>query len=43
MQFKDYYETLGVSRSADAEEVKRAYRVGEPIHIWWKHADEMLF
>jgi curved DNA-binding protein len=26
MQFKDYYETLGVSRSADAEEVKRAYR-----------------
>jgi len=20
-----------------------AYRVGEPIHIWWKHADEMRF
>ncbi len=26
MQFKDYYETLGLTRSADAEEVKRAYR-----------------
>jgi curved DNA-binding protein len=26
MQFKDYYETLGVSRSVDAEGVKRAYR-----------------
>lgn len=26
MQFKDYYETLGVMRGADAEEVKRAYR-----------------
>jgi curved DNA-binding protein len=26
MQFKDYYETLGVARGADAAEVKRAYR-----------------
>jgi len=26
MQFKDYYETLGLSRGASAEEVKRAYR-----------------
>ncbi len=26
MQFKDYYETLGVARGANAEEVKRAYR-----------------
>ncbi|MGO9636074.1 MAG: DnaJ C-terminal domain-containing protein [Steroidobacteraceae bacterium] len=26
MQFKDYYHTLGVERSAGAEEVKRAYR-----------------
>jgi len=26
MQFKDYYQTLGVTRSAGAEEIKRAYR-----------------
>ncbi len=26
MQFKDYYETLGVARNAGAEELKRAYR-----------------
>ena len=26
MQFKDYYDTLGVTRGADAEEIKRAYR-----------------
>jgi len=26
MQFKDYYHTLGLTRSADAEQVKRAYR-----------------
>jgi curved DNA-binding protein len=26
MQFKDYYDTLGVARGASAEEVKRAYR-----------------
>jgi curved DNA-binding protein len=26
MQYKDYYEVLGVTRSADAETVKRAYR-----------------
>jgi curved DNA-binding protein len=26
MQFKDYYDTLGVTRGAAAEEVKRAYR-----------------
>jgi curved DNA-binding protein len=26
MKFKDYYETLGVSRGADAEAIKRAYR-----------------
>lgn len=26
MQFKDYYETLGVTRGADADEIKRAYR-----------------
>jgi curved DNA-binding protein len=26
MQFKDYYDTLGVTRGAPAEEIKRAYR-----------------
>jgi curved DNA-binding protein len=26
MQFKDYYETLGVGRGAGADEIKRAYR-----------------
>src|ERR1700729_2636741 len=26
MQFKDYYDTLGVKRGASADEVKRAYR-----------------
>src|ERR1700685_714285 len=26
MQYKDYYEILGVTRSAGADEVKRAYR-----------------
>jgi curved DNA-binding protein len=26
MQYKDYYGTLGVTRGADAEEIKRAYR-----------------
>jgi curved DNA-binding protein len=26
MRFKDYYETLGVTRGADANEIKRAYR-----------------
>jgi curved DNA-binding protein len=26
MQFKDYYAALGVTRGADAEEIKRAYR-----------------
>lgn len=26
MQFKDYYQTLGVARDADADHIKRAYR-----------------
>src|SRR5450432_1030902 len=26
MQYKDYYEILGVKRSSDADEIKRAYR-----------------
>src|ERR1700723_361164 len=26
MQFKDYYDTLGVKRGASADEIKRAYR-----------------
>src|ERR1700761_2028875 len=26
MQYKDYYEILGVTRASDADEIKRAYR-----------------
>src|ERR1700742_4399839 len=26
MQYRDYYEILGVARGADADEIKRAYR-----------------
>src|SRR5512140_1339411 len=26
MEFKDYYQTLGIARDASAEEVKKAYR-----------------
>src|SRR6201986_3393249 len=26
MQYRDYYEILGVTRAADADEIKRAYR-----------------
>ena len=26
MEFKDYYQTLGVARDAGAEDIKRAYR-----------------
>ena len=26
MQYRDYYEILGLTRSADADEIKRAYR-----------------
>ena len=26
MEFKDYYQTLGVSKSSSAKEIKQAYR-----------------
>ena len=26
MEFKDYYQTLGVERDAEPEEIKRSYR-----------------
>ena len=26
MEFKDYYKTLGVAKTADADEIEKAYR-----------------
>ena len=36
VQFKDYYETLGVARTASEDEIKKAFRI--LMHQW--HPDK---
>lgn len=33
MEYKDYYEVMGVKRDATQDEIKRAYRTSSPESI----------
>jgi len=33
MEYKDYYETIGVARDATQDEIKRAFRKSSPGNI----------
>ena len=38
MQFKDYYQTLGLKRDATAEEIKKSYKSGELLKHHWLYS-----